>query len=360
MEANRGRDPILGAVANMASLEVRRPRAAPFTGRWLIQSAAAVVFACYFFFWIGYLLFLFLLVHLNVISTRASCIIIGTYLASLFVYKPHFKRGWRFSWFLYSPFVDWCLGYYDATAIREGAPLDPNGKYLFAMVPHGIFGVCRAFSGGTLWTDMFPGISARWGSFGGAFYLPGVREFSLCCGCLDAGRPTLTKAIQRGENIMLLPGGSKELLLTDGTSTVTKLVLRDRTGFVRLAIEHGMDLVPGFCFGEKWAHDIVLLPSPLRKLLYRFRLAGAFLIGRWGTFVGKVERSDGTPLSMGFVWGAPIKVEQNPSPSAEYVASVHAKYCEAIETIFETHKKRFGYADDETLELVSAKDKKVV
>ena len=66
-----------------------------------------------------------------------------------------------------------------------------------------------------------------------------MREFSLSCGCLDAGRPTLTRAIERGENIMLLPGGSKELLLTDGTSTATQLVLLERTGFVRLAIEHG-------------------------------------------------------------------------------------------------------------------------
>ena len=125
------------------------------------------------------------------------------------------------------------------------------------MYPHGVYGVCRAFSGGVdCWRTLFAGISARWGSFGAAFKLPGVREFSLSCGCLDAGRPTLTRAIRRGENIMLLPGGSKELLLTDGTSTATQLVLLERTGFVRLAIEHGLDLVPGFCFGEKWVHDL--------------------------------------------------------------------------------------------------------
>lgn len=346
-------------VGSMAApaLEVRRPRAAPFTAQWVVQAFAAVAFASYFFFWMIGVGVLALLAYFNVISTRASFMIVTFYMASLLVYKPQFNRGWYFGWFLYSPFVDWCLGYYDATAVREGDEIDPNGKYLFAMVPHGIFGVCRAFSGGSLWRSLYPGITARWGSFGGAFYLPGVREFSLCCGCLDAGRPTLTRAILRGENVMLLPGGSKELLLTDGGSTVTKLVLLDRTGFVRLAIEYGLDLVPGFCFGEKWAHDIVLLPQPLRRLLYHFRLAGAFLIGRWGTFVGKVSRDNGEPLSIGFVWGPPIKVEQQAAPSAEYVAAIHAKYCAEIERIFETHKSRFGYAADETLELVSAKEK---
>ena len=123
-----------------------------------------------------------------------------------------------------------------------------------------------------------------------------MREFSLSCGCLDAGRPTLTRAIVRGENLLLLPGGSKELLLTDGTSTATQLVLLERTGFVRLAIEHGLDLVPGFCFGEKWVHDLVLLPAPLRRLLYRrFRLAGALLVGRWGTFLGKAASPQPSP-----------------------------------------------------------------
>ena len=42
----------------------------------------------------------------------------------------------------------------------------------------------------------------------------------LCCGCIDASRPVLTRAIKRGENVILLPGGEKEMMLTDGSSTV--------------------------------------------------------------------------------------------------------------------------------------------
>ena len=50
---------------------------------------------------------------------------------------------------LYGPLVDYVLSYHDATVIREGPPLDPKaleqqhidalaqGKYLFAMYPHG-------------------------------------------------------------------------------------------------------------------------------------------------------------------------------------------------------------------------------
>ena len=339
------------------TIEVRRPRAAPYTGLRLLQTTAAFAFSSYFFFWLVGSAALWASVATGALSTLAAAGLCVAYWVSIALYKPQYGKGWPFHWFLYSGFVDLCLGYYDGTAIREGEAPSSDGKYLFAMVPHGVFGVCRSFSGGYCWREMYPGIAARWGSFGGAFYIPGVREFSLCCGCLDAGKSALTRAIKRGENVMLLPGGSKELLLTDNTSNVTKLVLRERTGFVRLAIEHGLDLVPGYCFGEKYVHDLVLLPAPIRKLLYSsFRLAGALLVGRWGTFLGKIERN-GKPISLGFVWGAPIKVTQQAEPSAEYIAEVHAKYCAEVRRIFDTYKARFGYSAEEELELVSAKSK---
>ena len=106
-------------------------------------------------------------------------------------------------------------------------------------------------------------------------------------------------------------------------------------------------------------HDLVLLPAPLRRLLYRrFRLAGALLIGRWGTFLGKVASADGKPLSLGHVWGAPIRVTRQAEPTAAYIAEVHAAYVREVRRIFDTYKARFGYAEAETLELVSAKSTK--
>lgn len=31
----------------------------------------------------------------------------------------------------------------------------------------------------------------------------------------------------------------------------TQLVMTDRKGFVKISIENGLDIIPGFCFGEK-------------------------------------------------------------------------------------------------------------
>jgi hypothetical protein len=190
---------------------------------------------------------------------------------------------------LYSSLTDYVLHYYDGVCIREGPAPDPNGKYLFACYPHGVYGVCRAFSGGSQnWNKLYPGITSRWGSFGTAFYIPGVREFSLLCGCVDADKATLTGAINtHGQNVTLLPGGIDEMQITDGTSKDTKIVMADRKGYAKLAIENGLTIIPSFCFGEKWIHRTYLLPRPLRAFLYKtFKVSGTLLKGRGLTFLG--------------------------------------------------------------------------
>ena len=241
---------------------------------------------------------------------------------------------------------------------------------MFAMYPHGIFGVCRAFSGGSAWRQLFGSITARWGSFGAAFYWPGVREVSLWAGCLDASKPVLKKAIARKENIMLLPGGIKEMILTDNTSSDTKIVMKDRKGYAKLAIEEGLAIVPGFCFGEKRIHSIVHLPGVVRELMLKAQLSPCltlpnpnwmlqaqlspcFMIGRWGfTFLGE-------PLPLGMVWGEPIPtIKMDPKdPALEaQLERVHAE-CEAsVHDIFERYKTHFGYAEGETLTSVASSE----
>eukprot|EP00928_Gymnodinium_smaydae_P067360 TRINITY_DN50328_c0_g1_i1.p1 TRINITY_DN50328_c0_g1~~TRINITY_DN50328_c0_g1_i1.p1 ORF type:complete len:390 (-),score=64.54 TRINITY_DN50328_c0_g1_i1:183-1295(-) len=350
-----GAAPIWSPVpAPAGSVEVRYKRLTSFPGNAL-QVLAALSFTSYFFFWPAGVLVWFSLSPrvLDVFSWKTLWSFSGLYTLQLFLYRPHLKAGWPFKWFLYGPLVDYVLSYHDATCIREGPAPDPSGKYLFAMYPHGVYGLCRAFSGGVnLWRTLYPGIYSRWGSFGGAFYMPGVREFSLFAGCLDASKPYLEKAIKRGESISLLPGGIDEMNLTDGTSTETMLV--DRKGFVKLAIENGLAVVPGFCFGEKWVHHTVQLPGIVQRLLRPLRLSGTLLKGRGCSFLGYLD----PPLS--FVWGEPISVKQQNPVDEAYLDEVHNQVLRAVEGIFERHKARFGYSDVETLRFVSATEAKAI
>ena len=47
----------------------------------------------------------------------------------------------------------------------------------------------------------------------------------------------------------MYPGGSREIFDTDPNVKHTTLYLTKRRGFVRLAMQHGADLVPVFIFG---------------------------------------------------------------------------------------------------------------
>lgn len=340
--------------APAGSVEVHFNRLTTLPGSAL-QVFSALVFTSYFFFWtVGVAVWLGLSPWaFGVCSWRGLWTFSTLYTAQLFFYTPHLSRGWPHKWFLYGSLCDYILCYHDATCIREGPAPSPEGKYLFAMYPHGVYGICRAFSGGVrLWRALYPGIFARWGSFGAAFYLPGIREFSLFAGCLDASKPVLERAIRRGENVALLPGGIDEMNLTDGTSKETKLVMKDRKGFAKLAIENGLDIVPGFCFGEKWIHKTVQLPAVVRRALRPLRLSGTLLRGRGPSFLGFLHPS------LGFVWGEPIRVRQQQPVQEQYLDEVHDQVIRAVQGIFERHKSRFGYSDEETLVIVSAADAK--
>merc|ERR1712046_379353 len=112
----------------------------------------------------------------------------------------------------------------------------------------------------------------------------------------------LEKVAKRGESINLLPGGIDEMNLTDGTSKETRLVMKDRKGFVKLSIENGLDIVPGFCFGEKYIHTTMQLPSFICAFLRPLRMSGTLLRGRGPSGLGFLN-----PLN--HVWAEPIKVK---------------------------------------------------
>lgn len=55
---------------------------------------------------------------------------------------------------------------------------------------------------------------------------------------------------------------------------------------------------------------------------------------------------------LGIVYGTPIDMPFDDEPTDAEVTQVHAKYCAEVKRLFDTYKKRFGYAEEETLEFV--------
>ena len=55
-------------------------------------------------------------------------------------------------------------------------------------------------------------------------------------------------------------------------------------------------------------------------------IPGTLFFGRYGSMLGRTRRADGTPISFGLIYGAPIEVEQRAEGSegfAECVCGAH-------------------------------------
>lgn len=153
--------------------------------------------------------------------------------------------------------------------------------------------------------------------------------------------------------VVLVLGGAQEALYARPGNY--RLVLKNRKGFVKLAIQTGSPLVPVFSFGE-----IDIFDQPNNEPGTRIRayqdfvkrwtgVAPAFFHGR-----GFSAKSFGLipyrhPITT--VIGAPIEVTKNPQPSREEVDEFHSKFVEAINKLFDDHKGKY-VKNAETVKLI--------
>ncbi len=89
-------------------------------------------------------------------------------------------------------------------------------------------------------------------------------------GAVDGTRENCAKLMERGESILVFPGGAREVAKRRGEAY--KLVWGERLGFVRMAIAHGCTIVPFSAVGVEDALDIVvdaeqMLAHPVGRLL---------------------------------------------------------------------------------------------
>ncbi|KAG2779747.1 hypothetical protein PC129_g13580 [Phytophthora cactorum] len=232
--------------------------------------------------------------------------------------------------------------------IRE-QELDPKKQYIFGFHPHGIIVLSRLAIFGRNFDDVFPGIKNRLLGASAMYYVPLGRDICLWLGGVDASRSTGEKALKEGNSVIVYPGGVPEIFRTDPNSKETQLVLKQRLGFIKLAMRQGADLVPTFIFGEKWLYNMW---NPPKFVINFFRKAlGIPVLVFWGKFWW-MPKAPAKGKRYGLVYSKPIVTTHTPNPTDEEVRAVHAQYVAEIERIFKKYKSEFGYEEDETLAII--------
>lgn len=222
---------------------------------------------------------------------------------------------------------------------------DPQGNYLFCYHPHGVqsAGAFSCSSNATNWDKIFPGINLSVQTLNINFKIPITRELLIMLGVGNASKASLTKALNKktpGTSALLVTGGAKEAMYAH--PHFSKLVLKTRKGFVKMALRTGASLVPMYGFGENNLYENLAVESQRirywQRRIQRILTFAPLLVAGRGVFSysgGFIPHR--RPISV--VVGEPIPVGQPvKEPSQKQIDEVHAKYKEAVIRIFETYK----------------------
>ncbi len=144
------------------------------------------------------------------------------------------------------------------------------------------------------------------------FQIPGWGSALRRLGCVEGSRETCADLMRAGQHLLVYPGGWREVAKRRGEAY--QLLWKQRTGFVRMAIQEGYSLTPVASVGPEECYDILLdgddvMTSPLGRLLRRSGLAERFL--RDGDTLLPLARGLGPtpfprPERFYFSFGAPI------------------------------------------------------
>jgi hypothetical protein len=155
---------------------------------------------------------------------------------------------------LLSPILD----YFDYDQIVENSPVHvretmKDGKrYIFACQPHGVVPFC-----GIAWSvfhaqqqlQLFPTEPQTPTAVASlVLYTPILKHVLGIFSCVSASRASLKRTLRLQSSVRLYVGGTTEVF--DCNAQVEVLHLTKRKGFIKLALQLGVDIVPVYMFGN--------------------------------------------------------------------------------------------------------------
>ncbi|RDX72435.1 Diacylglycerol O-acyltransferase 2D, partial [Mucuna pruriens] len=183
------------------------------------------------------------------------------------------------------------------------------------------------------------------------FYIPFLRHIWTWLGFTPVTKKNFISSLAAGYSCILVPGGVRETFFMEPGCEIA--FLKERRGFVRIAMEMGLPLVPVFCFGQTNTYKWWKAPGRLIQDLARFmKIIPLLFWGIYGTLL--ITHIDDTLLfrspvpfknPLYIVVGRPIELEKNPEPTMEQVTKVHSHFIEALQDLFDRHKSQAGYTN---------------
>ncbi|KAI8332028.1 diacylglycerol acyltransferase [Chlamydoabsidia padenii] len=266
---------------------------------------------------------------------------------------------WVREWSLWKHMSD----YFPINIIKE-QDLDPNDNYLFGYHPHGIFcfGAVSIFNTeGSEFSQLFPGVKVRLATVSTLFLVPFYRDLILSMGFCSASRSSCEYVLKSGpgKSLGIVVGGANEALAS--SPGYTRLILKKRLGFIRLAIRQRASLVPVFAFGEGdlYKQHKVNNGSFVDKLRTLFKntfgISFPLFYGR-GIFhydFGLIPYRRQLTIIVGKPIPVPKMDNGQSEPTQEQLQDVQGQYIEALTGIYNKYKDIYAKDRQQDLEIIA-------
>ncbi|KAJ3076471.1 diacylglycerol O-acyltransferase 1 [Podochytrium sp. JEL0797] len=262
------------------------------------------------------------------------------YMAYCFLNNSHETGGRRSPFLRNLPHHKYIASYFPLSLHTTAIIPKSKKPYIFGYHPHGVMGLgaVLTFGSNALQIDqILEGVEICPATLDANFYVPVLKDMLLSQGFISASKKSLFAALGQGKSVMLAVGGAQEAIFAK--PGVNHLVLKDRKGFVKIALQTGANLVPVFAFGENDIWDQV--DNSEGRIVRAFQLG----VKRW-TKVSPVlfyGRFGPVPYRrpVKVVVGAPIEVPKVENPSLEVVSEYHVLYLKELEKLYQQHKQEF-------------------
>ncbi|XP_032703652.1 diacylglycerol O-acyltransferase 2-like protein 6 [Lontra canadensis] len=269
------------------------------------------------------------------------------------------RSAWVRNWTLWKYFQN-----YFPIKLVKTHNLSPKHNYIIVNHPHGIvsYGVFINFATeATGFARIFPAITPSVGTLEWIFWIPIVRDYVMSMGvCPVSGlalKYLLTQKASGNAVVIVVGGAAEALLCRPGASTI---YLKERKGFVKLALKTGAYLVPSYSFGENEVHNQEIFPEGtwIRFFQKTFQATFKKILGlNFCTFHGRGL----TQESWGFlpfnrpittVVGEPLPIPKIKRPDETTVDKYHALYISALRKLFDQHKVQYGLPETQELIII--------
>ena len=251
---------------------------------------------------------------------------------------------------------------------RKSKPFDiTKDPAILAVSPHGIFPFSLA---------MVALPSAASEAFGymrlivasATEFFPLVRTLLSWLESVDASRSAVHRALSSTsptattllgtpmKRLGVSPGGIGEMF--EGFPKPNRLpneeclLLKDRKGFVKMALLHQLPVVPIYCFGGSKMFRRVQLPAVVEQISNALRISICLFFGVWGLPVPFRQRllyAVGKPIypptleSLGGGDGGGTMLDESNEEFQRQVNLMHEQFCNEMKKVFDRYKASYGW-----------------